>query len=195
MSEHQVLTDKWITKSMQDLPCLRCNLVLIWSKLAFRNRVVSGDFSLFYIVCSVDVMSSCSCWSCARIVCVIVNVLRVLQCLYYVYVCSSCFWQTLMDLMEQVSMGQVVTADSVPPPIHIHSHAGLNSFFVLFVLLCVCFWVCFCCCCHCWQTMCPCTHPTAGSNGFVDLTSSDSEYFLLILRWPCAVDGTLKTKN
>ena len=67
---------------MQDLPCLRCNLALIWSKLAFRNRVVSGDFSLSYIVCSVDVMSSCRCWSCARIVCVIVNVLRVLQCLY-----------------------------------------------------------------------------------------------------------------
>lgn len=32
--------------------------------------------------------------------------------------------QTLMDLMEQVSMGQVITTDRVPPPLHLHSHAG-----------------------------------------------------------------------
>ena len=55
-----------------------------------------------------------------------------------VYICS-CFWQTLMDLMEQVSMGRVVTADRMPPPVHVHSHAGLNSSFVVFVLLCVFF--------------------------------------------------------
>ncbi|XP_076440469.1 uncharacterized protein LOC143279966 [Babylonia areolata] len=32
--------------------------------------------------------------------------------------------QILMDLMERVSMGQVVPANAVPPPLQVHSHAG-----------------------------------------------------------------------